>query len=183
MKICEINLKDTEKELKSVFESIEDIELSNQKKVIDAFRKNRVESRHFYPSTGYGYGDASREKLDEVFADVFGAENAFVRPHFASATHAITLALRALLKPNETILSITGSPYDTIATAIGINSDNENTLIKRGVQYKEISIKDDYTLDENVILNTIKTDKIKLVFIQRSRGYEWRKALSANEIG
>jgi len=177
-----INLNEAETSLVDVFSAIHKVEFSNQRKIIDVFKKNKVESRHFYPSTGYGYGDSSREKLDDVFADVFGAQGAFVRPHFASATHALTLALRALLKPGDTMLSVTGKPYDTISTAIGLNGDYENTLIKRGVLYKEISLTCNFEIDEKSIIGTLKKNKVRLIFIQRSRGYEWRKALSVKQI-
>ncbi len=183
MKNRSINLLEAEKSLSSIFEKINEIELHNQKKVIDAFRSNRVEARHFYPSTGYGYGDTSREKLDDVFASVFGAESALVRPHFASATHAITLALRALLTPGDLILSITGRPYDTISTAIGVSGEYENTLIKRGVLYEDISLNEGKEIDSESVISCVKEKKPKVVFIQRSRGYEWRKALSSEEIG
>ena len=183
MKNIIINIKEAESTLFDVFSDIHDTEEFNQKKIIDAFRRNKVEARHFYPSTGYGYGDTSREKLDDVFASVFGAEAAFVRPHFASATHALTLSLRALLKPNDIMLSVTGQPYDTIATAIGLTDKKENTLIDRGVSYREITLNSDFSLDVKSIKEMLAKEKIKLIFIQRSRGYEWRKALSVEEIG
>ena len=177
-----INLKQAEKDISHIFDKIDDIELHNQKKIIDAFRKNRVESRHFNPSTGYGYGDVSRDKLDAVFANVFGAQSAFVRPHFASATHALTLSLRALLSPGDTILSITGKPYDTIATAIGLSGKYKNTLIERGVHYSEIPLLQSGEIDYLALEKALKEKKIKLLFMQRSRGYEWRKSLSAQDI-
>ncbi len=177
-----INLKQAEKDISHIFDKIDDIELHNQKKIIDAFRKNRVESRHFNPSTGYGYGDVSRDKLDAVFANVFGAQSAFVRPHFASATHALTLSLRALLSPGDTILSITGKPYDTIATAIGLSGKYKNTLIERGVHYSEIPLLQSGEIDYLALEKALKEKKIKLLFMQRSRGYEWRKSLSAEDI-
>ena len=183
MKEKTININKAESSLKDIFECIEKTELMNQQKVIEAFRANRVESRHFHPSTGYGYGDASREKLDNVFADVFNAESAFVRPHFASATHALTLALRALLKPDDRMVSVTGRPYDTISSAIGLNGKEENTLIERGVGYSEFSLSDGFLIDDKSITEFVEKNKVKLVFIQRSRGYEWRKALSVEEIG
>ncbi len=183
MKNNQINLNEAEISLKNIFKAISDTELINQKKIIDAFRENRVEGRHFYPSTGYGYDDTSREKLDNVFAQVFGAQSAFVRPHFASATHAITLALRALLCPGDFILSITGKPYDTIATAIGVEGEHQNTLIKRGVLYNDIPLKNGIGIDEEKVLSEIEKNNPKLVFIQRSRGYEWRRALSVEDIG
>ena len=161
---------------------IDAIELYNQKKIIDAFRKNRVESRHFNQSNGYGYGDMSRDKLDAVFADVFGAQSAFVRPHFASATHALTLSLRALLAPGDMILSITGKPYDTIATAIGLSGEYKNTLIERGVHYSEIPLLQSGRIDYMALEKALKEQKIKLIFMQRSRGYEWRKSLSTEDI-
>ena len=183
MKEKTISLHEAETSLKDVFEAIEETELINQKKVMDVFRANRVESRHFSPSTGYGYGDDSREKFEDVFAAVFGVESAFVRPHFTSATHALTLALRALLLPGDTILSVTGKPYDTIASAIGISGQEKNTLLERGVRYRDIPFTSDHLIDNNKIAGFIKENDVRLIFIQRSRGYEWRKALSVEEIG
>ena len=177
-----INIKQAEKDISDIFYKIDSIELCNQKKVIDAFRKNRVESRHFNQSSGYGYGDMSRDKLDAVFADVFGAQSAFVRPHFASATHALTLSLRALLAPEDTILSITGKPYDTIATAIGLSGEHKNTLIERGVHYSEIPLLQSGKIDYMALEKALKEQKVKLIFMQRSRGYEWRKSLSTEDI-
>lgn len=178
----EINLNRIEEELKDVFFSITEIENKNQEKVIKAFRDNRIEARHFYPSTGYGYSDNSRDKLDAIFADIFSCESAFVRPHFCSATHAITLALRALLKPNDLILSISGRPYDTIATSIGLGDEKVNTFIDRGVKYKEIALEESGKFNKEKIGNALNESYIKVVFIQRSRGYEWRKAISCQEI-
>ena len=177
-----INLKQAEKDISNVFDKIDAIELYNQKKVIDTFRENRVESRHFNPSSGYGYGDISRDKLDSLFADVLGAQSAFVRPHFASATHALTLSLRALLSPGDTILSITGKPYDTIATAIGLSGKYENTLIKRGVRYSEISLLKSGKIDYVSLEKALTEKKINLIFMQRSRGYEWRRSLRIQDI-
>lgn len=178
----EINLNGIEAELKDVFFNITETENKNQEKVIKAFRDNRIEARHFYPSTGYGYSDSSRDKLDAIFADIFSCEAAFVRPHFCSATHAITLALRALLKPNDLILSISGRPYDTIATSIGLGDEKVNTFIDRGVKYKEIALEESGKFNKEKIGNALDESHIKVVFIQRSRGYEWRKAISCQEI-
>ena len=177
-----INLKQAEKDISNIFDTIDGIELYNQKKIIDAFRKNKVESRHFYPSSGYGYGDISRDKLDDVFADVFGAQSAFVRPHFASATHALTLSLRALLSPGDTILSVTGRPYDTIATAIGLSGDYKNTLLERGVHYSEIPLLPSGEINYSALEKVLREQNIKLLFMQRSRGYEWRRSLSVQDI-
>ena len=178
-----INLNKLEHQLVKQFSKITEIEYHNQNKVLNAFRDNKIDSRHFYPSTGYGYSDTSRDKLDALFSSVFNTEDAFVRPHFCSATHAITLSLRALLKQEDVLLSITGRPYDTIATAIGLSDKKENTLIDREIIYKEIPLKENSTFDENSILQFVRKNKTRLIFIQRSRGYEWRKAISSEEIG
>ena len=171
-----------EESLFGQFKAFETTSYRISQRITEAYQEAKVESRHFSPSTGYGYSDIAREKLEEVFAKVFGAEAALVRPHFASATHAIVVALRGLLEPRDVLYSVCGAPYDTIATAIGKTAKDRNTLRAHGVEYKQTDLMPDGSFDTDNILKTIKEDKIKLLFLQRSRGYAWRKSLNIAKI-
>lgn len=163
-----------------LFKTIDnDIALYNQKKVLNAFREHRVAARHFTPSTGYGYNDIGRDNLCNVFATVFGAESAIVSPNIVSGTHALTVALFGLLRPNETLLCITGAPYDTLREVIG--GDNIGSLKDYGVKYDEIALKN-YAIDFDAIESYLKSNDPKVIMITRSRGYEWRDALSIADI-
>lgn len=164
------------------FTYIEQIEACNQYKVLDAFQRNAVSQRHFSPSTGYGYGDEGRDTLDRTFADAFCCEDALVRPQIVSGTHALSLCLFGLLKPSQTLLCATGSPYDTLKSAIGIAGDGRNSLAESGVKYLQIELKDS-KIDCTALSDILSSDDtIHVVLIQRSRGYSWREALSLDDI-
>ena len=165
--------KEADEFLKDEFEYIDSVCFDNTKKVLDAFRNNKVSGPMFSPSTGYAYGDKGRETLDKVYAEVFGCEAALVRHNFVSGTHAITTALFALLRPGDTMLSITGSPYDTLHDVI-FGEKGEGSLKEFGIGYKECNIGDDF---ESLI-----TEDVKVVYIQRSKGYLDRPTLSVAEI-
>lgn len=168
-----------ENEIKDILDKIDDISLYNQEKVIEAFQKNQVALRHFSGTTGYGYDDIGRDTLYKVYADVFHAESAIVSPHLLSGTHTITVALFGLLRPNDTMLSISGIPYDTLQGVIF--SENKGSLKDFGVNYKQIDlINNDFDYDK--IAETLKNEKIKIVYLQRSRGYEFRNAIKIDQI-
>ncbi len=167
-------------ELRPVFHDMEGISLYNTEKVLKAFRKHALSAFHFAPSNGYGYGDPGREKLEEIWADVFGAEAALVRPQFVSGTHALATVLLALTDPGDTLLSAVGAPYDTMQSVIGISGDAPHSLAKRGVLYKEAPLRGD-TYDLDAIRGAVD-EKTSLVLIQRSRGYMDRKALFPEDI-
>lgn len=167
-------------ELRPVFHDMEGISLYNTEKVLKAFRKHALSAFHFAPSNGYGYGDPGREKLEEIWADVFGAEAALVRPQFVSGTHALATVLLALTDPGDTLLSAVGAPYDTMQSVIGISGDAPHSLAKRGVLYKEAPLRGD-TYDLDAIREAVD-EKTSLVLIQRSRGYMDRKALFPEDI-
>jgi cystathionine beta-lyase family protein involved in aluminum resistance len=169
-------------DLKSIFSSYEDISFYNQAKVLAAFKAEKISTNHFNPSTGYGYSDQGREKLCSLFARVFKAQAALVSPHILSGTHAIFLALCALLSKDDMLLSVTGKPYDTLATAIGISGDYKNSLTDRGVVYKQISLEDNGTVDFEAIATFLIDEKPKVVYIQRSRGYAFRKSVDIDTI-
>lgn len=155
---------------------IDEIEKVNSQKVLDAFHKEKVSESDFYSSTGYGYNDIGRDKIEKIYADIFKAEDALVRNQFISASHALTVAFFALLRPNDTLLSICGKPYDTLDEVIGI-SDNSSSLKSYGINYEQIElINDDFDYDK--IENRLKKSFVKVIELQRSKGYSTRKSIS-----
>lgn len=163
-----------------IFKTIDnDIALYNQKKVLDAFREHRVAARHFSCTSGYGYDDVGRDTLCNLFATIFKAESAIVSPNLVSGTHALTVALFGLLRPNDTLLCVTGAPYDTLREVIG--GDNIGSLKDYQVKYDEIPLKD-YQIDYDAIGEYLSQKEPKVIMITRSRGYEWRDALSIEDI-
>ncbi len=164
------------------FEKIEEITEYNQLKVLSAFIENGVSESHFAESTGYGYGDRGRETLEKVFARVFGAEDALVRHSFASGTHTLTVALFGLLRPGDTVLCVTGTPYDTIHPVFGISKAGQGSLRDFGVRYEQVELGPDGKPDPAAISKKLHSG-VKLVYIQRSRGYSLRPSLSAEETG
>ncbi len=172
------------KDVEEVFSSYDDIREYNQLKVLKAFQEERISESHFTNSSGYGYDDIGRDSLDKVYARVFNTESALVRPHFVNGTHAIGCALMGNLRTGDTMVCISGAPYDTLHNIIGI-SDKENigSLKEYGVKYKQVDLKDgkfDFEKIKEVLSND---DTIKLVHIQRSTGYGWRNSFLVSEIG
>ena len=177
-------IKQAEKSLVNEFEKIEEIRDYNQEKVLNAFIENKVAPEHFYTVSGYGHDDLGREVLDKVFADVFKAEKALVRIHFASGTHTLACCLFGNLKYGDKLISVAGAPYDTMQEVIGTAGDKitrEDSLIGNGVLYDEVPLKNGTEIDfeklEQMIDNTVK-----MVLIQRSKGYSTRKSLSIETI-
>jgi cystathionine beta-lyase family protein involved in aluminum resistance len=173
---------DAEKGLSKEFKFYDEISKANQAKVLSSFKSEKISSTNFNPTTGYGYSDMGREKLSALFARIFKGEKAIVSPHILSGTHAIFLTLSSLLSKDECLLSVCGKPYDTLATAIGISSDVKNTLIDRGVVYKELELNKDKELDINGLEVFLKTKSPKIVYIQRSRGYDFRPSVDISTI-
>ncbi len=176
-------IKKAEKELQEQFEYIEDIRDFNQKKVLEAFIENKVAPEHFYTVSGYGHDDLGREVLDKVFADVFKAEKAIARIHFASGTHTLACCLFGCLRPGNKLLSVAGTPYDTMLEVIGTAGDDEtkeDSLIAHGVLYDEVPLLNDDIDFEKLELMVDKT--VTMVLIQRSKGYSTRKSLSIETI-
>lgn len=169
-----------EEKLKEQFKKVDKICEYNSRKVLDAFRKNGVSDMHFGTTTGYGYNDMGRDKLEQVYSDIFHSEDSLVRSQFISGTHALTVALFAFLRPGDTMLSINGAPYDTLHEVIGIK-ENNSSLKSFGVNYKQIDLIDN-DFDYEKIKETLKNEKIKLIEIQRSRGYSLRKSLSLEKV-
>ncbi len=166
---------------KEYIERIDEITEYNQQKMLRAFHNAKVSESHFTATTGYGYGDRGRDALDEVYAFVFGAEDALVRHNFVSGTHALAVALFGVLRPNDIMLSVTGTPYDTLQGVIGINSSYSGSLKDFGIKYEQVDLKQDGTLNFEEIEKRINPD-IKMVYIQRSRGYSLRPSLRVEEI-
>ena len=166
---------------KEAFRRAEEIAEFNQMKVLKAFMDNGISEQHFMTTTGYGYDDLGRDTLDKVYAQVFGAEAALVRQTIVNGTHAIASCLFGVLRPGDTLVAVTGRPYDTLEEVIGIRGGNNGSLKEFGVNYKEVALKDnkpDYEGIRNAIDHTVKA-----VAIQRSRGYAWRESFSVEEIG
>ena len=170
------DVKNAEIVLKDVFSKIDDVCFYNSRKVISAFWKENVNEACFNSTTGYGYGDYGRDIIEKVYADVFKCEKALVRNQFISGTHAISTALFALLRPGDTLLSITGRPYDTLDSVIGFN-DNKSSLKSFGIKYEQIDLVDnDFNYKE--IEEFLNNNKVKLIEVQRSIGYSTRKSIS-----
>ncbi|MGN1095731.1 MAG: aminotransferase class I/II-fold pyridoxal phosphate-dependent enzyme [Eubacteriales bacterium] len=174
-----------EKDLAPVFAGIDEVAYENTKRVLDAFKKHRVSEAMLYGSTGYGYGDAGRDALDAIYADVFGAESAFVRHNIVNGTQAIAIALYGLLRPGDVMLSVTGRPYDTLSDVIGDKTKNgDGSLYDFGVTYDETELKNGEPDYENIEKKINEWGKrLKVVFIQRSKGYQTRPTFSSEKIG
>ncbi|GJM81717.1 hypothetical protein HMSSN139_42130 [Paenibacillus sp. HMSSN-139] len=175
-------LEAAEGQAESRFREIDRIVDQNQWKVIEAFQRHQVSDYHFAGSTGYAYNDRGREVLDLVYADVFDAEAALVRPHFASGTHTIATALFGVLRPGDELLYITGRPYDTLHKVIGTPGDGSGSLQDFGITYDEAALLADGTVDWEAVRAKI-TDRTKVIGIQRSRGYDWRDSFTVARIG
>lgn len=171
-----------EAEIRPQFERIDRIAMINTRKVMTAFQDNRVSDSCFAGTSGYGYDDVGREVLDKVYAQVFCTEAALVRIGFVNGTHALSAALFAMLKPGDTLLSVTGLPYDTLRNAIGIEGECHGSLKFYGINYKQVDLRDGEP-DIEAIKAALSDKSVAAVLIQRSRGYENRKAFSAEEIG
>lgn len=166
-----------ESELNMEFSAIERVESVNEAKVLNAFLENRIAARHFAPSTGYGYDDDGREGLDRLFASAFETEAAVVSPQLVSGTHAIFCVLSGLLVPGDTMLAVSGRPYDTLVDAIGINGPVPGSLKELGVKYEQVDLFEDGGFDTIRIIECVERLKPRLVHVQRSRGYAWREAI------
>ena len=173
---------EAEESLKAVYDSIDDIVTYNELKVLEAFRAEQFSDTHMGQTTGYGYDDIGRERIERIFARAMGAEKAYVRVQISSGTQSVSAMLWACLRPGDEMLSVTGRPYDTLMSTIGIGSGkNDMALTSYGVEYKEIELLPSGDPDIEGIKNSI-TDKTKVVFVQKSRGYTGRRALLCSDI-
>ena len=170
-----------EKKCKEEFEKIDEACEYNSLKVLSSFHKNKVTESCFNSTTGYGYNDLGRETIENIFKDILGAEDAIVRSQFISGSHALTVCLFALLRPNDILLSISGKPYDTLDEVIGIK-ENKSSLKSFGIKYEQIDlVNDDFDYDK--IKDFLNNNKVKVIEIQRSKGYSERKSLSLEKLG
>lgn len=171
-------------DVENEFKIYDEIREYNQLKVLKAFQEERISDSHFTNSTGYGYGDIGRDTLDLVYARIFNAEKALVRPHFVNGTHALGTALFGNLRPGDTILAVTGSPYDTLHSVIGISGEeNIGSLKEYGVNYKQVDLLDGKINIEKALEMIKEDESIKLIHMQRSTGYGWRNAFQVKELG
>lgn len=177
-------MEKAELKLKQTFERVDEIAQYNQLKVLNAFQKNRISYAHFGETSGYGYDDMGRDTLDKVYADVFGAEDAIVRHNIVSGTQAIASCLYGVLRPGDTMASVVGAPYDTLEEVIGIRGEEDcGSLKDLKIAYKQVDLLPNGDIDYEGITKILTETKIKLVLIQRSRGYAWRDSLTVEKIG
>ena len=174
------NIINSEVKVKDVFKNIEENSFYFSKKVLDAFHEHGLTEACFNETTGYGYNDLGRDTIEKIYATVFGAEDAIVRNQFVSGSHALSVTLFALLRPKDLLLSITGLPYDTLHEVIGIK-ENNSSLASFGIKYDQIDlINDDF--DYEGIEEYLKNNKVKVIEIQRSKGYSTRKSLTIDKV-
>lgn len=174
-------INEAEKEIEGQFDYLDDIMAYNQYKVLTAFQENRISDSHFAYNTGYGYDDAGREKLERVYADVFRAEAALVRPIIVNGTHALTLTLTGILRPGDELIYCTGKPYDTLEEVIGIRGEGKGTMKEFGITYKQVELAEDGSIDLEALKEAIGPNT-RMVTCQRATGYGWRKAITVDEI-
>ena len=174
-------VKEVEEKIQPILAQIHETALSNQKKVLDSFRKKQVSDHHFTPSTGYGYDDFGRDTLEEVYADVFKAEAGIVRPQLISGTHAISTALFGVMRPGDDLLYITGQPYDTLLEVVGVTGNGIGSFKEYNMGYDAVNLLEDGSVDFEMVKEKI-TPATKVVAIQRSRGYASRPSFTVAQI-
>lgn len=179
----EVLLSDAEQSLHQQFSALDKIEQVNFAWVMEAFRAEQVAVRHFAPTTGYGYGDDGRDTLERIYARVFGCEDALVRPAIASGTHALALCLYGLLRPGDILIAGSGKPYDTLESVIGLTDEvGQGSLKDYGIEYRQVDLKDN-DVDVEELLRHLDEPRVRVVALQRSRGYDWRPSLSVKRLG
>ena len=177
-------MEETEAALADQFDGIDEIAAFNQLKVLKAFQKHRISYAHFGETSGYGYDDLGRDALDQVYAEVFGAEDALVRHHIVSGTQAIASCLYGVLRPGDTMVSVAGRPYDTMEEVIGLRGEPDCGSLKDfGVEYQQVDLLPGGEIDYDGIQTKLRQHRCKLALIQRSRGYDWRNSLTVEQIG
>ena len=169
-----------EENVQEQLNEIDKISFFNSMKVLNAFKNNKISSSHFETSTGYGYDDIGRDVIERVYADIFRCEDALVRSQFISGTHALTVAMNAMLRPGDVMLSISGKPYDTLDKVIGIEA-NDSSLMSYGIKYEQVDLVDD-EFDKSEIIKALLKKRVKLVTIQRSKGYSTRKSIPLDKV-
>lgn len=175
-------IEQAESELRQRFYAVEKQTVMHQERVLNAFAAQRVSDFHLHGSTGYGYGDSGREVIESIYAELFGGESALVRTHFASGTHAISCALFAVARPGDEIIVATGQPYDTLHGVLGLHGTGSSSLMDWGVSTKVLPQLPGGGIDIAQTLASI-SERTKVLYLQRSRGYSWRRAISVRELG
>lgn len=175
-------IAEAEAAAKEEFLRTDEVALFNQAKVLSAFSDNRISAAHLVGTTGYGYDDMGRDALDKVYAAAFEAEDAIVRMNLTSGTQAIATALFAVLRPGDKLLAVTGKPYDTFDGVIGLDGSHNGSLMDFGVKYDEIPLNEEGKADIEAICDYLSREKVKMIHIQRSRGYEWCHDITLSEI-
>ena len=183
LELIENFILSAERELSETFKKRSNNVYSTLNNILSIYQEEKISSTHFQQSTGSGHGDISREKIDRVFAKLFKAEKAAVRMQFVSGTHAISSVLFGVLRPGDLMVSLTGRPYDTLEEVIGLRGKGNGSLIDFGIHYKEVDMGKNISSNEKEIQKLLKQENCKLVFIQKSCGYSWRKSLTNVEIG
>lgn len=174
-------IEQTEKDCQPLFKNVQTIVEHNQRRILDAFREEQIGDFHFSSSDGYGYGDAGREGIEALYANVFGAEDALVRPQIVSGTHAISTALYSLLRPGDELIYMTGRPYDTLEEIIGLRGNHSGSMKEYGISYNEVDLLDDGSVNYEA-LQTVISHRTKVIGIQRSKGYSDRPSFTIAEI-
>ena len=175
---------EAEADCREPFSHLDAIERANTRKVLDAFQRHRISARHFAPTTGYGYDDLGRDVLSEMFAELMGCEAALVRPQIASGTHALALCLYGILRPGDVMMAASGKPYDTLEEVIGISgTPGSGSLKEYGIGYEQVDLLSDGSVNIDEVVRRLKEiPSIRLVELQRSRGYDWRASMSLRQI-
>lgn len=174
--------KEAQARVQPMFTSIDEIAEHNTQKVLAAFQKHRVQEGDFVGTTGYGYDDSGRDKLDAIYADIFGTEAGLVRLQFVNGTHAITCALFGCLKQGDILVSAVGAPYDTLLGAVGVTGNCPGSMKDYGIEYRQVDLKNNAP-DKEGLAQAVRDPRVKAVLIQRSKGYSTRSSLSVAEIG
>ncbi|MBQ3181776.1 MAG: methionine gamma-lyase family protein, partial [Clostridia bacterium] len=174
--------KKAEENVKKSFSSINETAEYNQLKVMRAFSKNKVSEAHLGLSTGYGYDDLGRDTLEKIYSEVFGTEKALVRHSIVSGTHAICSCLFGILRPGDILVSATGAPYDTLEEIIGKRGSGNGSLKEWGIDYIEVGLTPDGKIDKAALSEVLKNKKVKMVELQRSKGYAWRQSYTVEEL-
>ncbi len=174
-------VKRAEEEIAPSFKKLDDIMAYNQYKVLAALQKHRIADMHFSWNTGYGYDDPGREACEKVYAEIFGAEAALVRPTIVNGTHALAITLMGCLRPGDELIYCSGGPYDTLEEVIGIRGEGMGSLKENGITNKQVELLPDGSIDLETLGKTI-SEKTKMVSIQRATGYSWRNSITVNQI-
>ena len=181
MRDIQVLLKQAEDLLHSRFAEIESVSITNQRRVLEAFRSERVSDFHLHGSSGYGYGDSGREVIENLYSRVFGGKSALVRGQFASGTHALACALFGILRPGDELVIATGEPYDTLHQVIGLGQPGKSSLAAWGITHRVVPLHEEGSVDLKALREAL-SPRTRVVHVQRSRGYQWRRALQLSDI-